>query len=103
MLKVAELIGPDDMPAAYRMGETDLGSFSFYTGRRLILIENEQELRDHLLKHPHKILLVRKKRWPFQENPEDLGQQILGSIKVGKDRHFIVLRLDRPLTLRSQL
>ena len=46
MLKIADLIGSDDTPIAYRFGETELGSFSFYTGRRVILIESAQELNE---------------------------------------------------------
>ena len=103
MLKIADLIDPDDMPALYHPDETVLGSFSFYTGRRVIPIENELDLNDHMSRHPNKILLVRKKHWPFQINPENLGRQLLGSIQVGRDRHIFVLRLDRPIKLRSQL
>ena len=103
MLKIADLIDPDDTPIAYRFGETELGSFSFYTGRRVTLVENEQDLNDHMFRHPNRILLVEKKRWPFRMNPEDLGQQLLGSIQVGKDRHIYVLRLNRPIALRSRL
>ena len=101
MLKIAALIDPDDTPVAYRFGETELGSFSFYTGRRVILIENEEDLYDHMSRHPNKILLVRKKRWPFRMKPEDLGRQLIGSIQVGKDRHIFVLRFDRSIKLSS--
>ena len=103
MMKIAELIDPDDMPAAYRLGETDLGSFSFYTGRRLILLESKQKLWKHLSKHPDRILLVTKRRWPFDKNPQDSGFEILGSVQVGKDRQFFILRLDQPIELNSQL
>ncbi len=100
MLKIADLLDPDDMAAAYSLGETDLGSLSFYTGHRVNLIENERELSEYMLKYPHKTLLVLKKEWPFRKNPESLGPQLLGSIQVGKDRHFYVVRLDRPIELR---
>lgn len=102
MLKIAELIDSDDTPVGYDLGETDLGSFSFYTGRRVILVESKRDLSDLMSKHPHKIVIVKKKRWPFDQNPEDLGFKILGSVQVGRDRQFFVLRLDRPIKLYSQ-
>jgi predicted FMN-binding regulatory protein PaiB len=101
MLKIAALIDPDDTPVAYRFGETELGSFSFYTGRRVILIENEEDLYDYMSRHPDKILLARKKRWPFQMKPEDLDRQLIGSVQVGRDRHIFVLRFDGAIKLSS--
>ncbi len=103
MAKIAELIDPDDTPAAYDFGETEVGSFSFYTGRRLILIENDLELAKYMTTYPHKILLVSKKGWPFRKNPEELGRQVLGSVPVGKDRHVYCLRFERPIELQSHL
>ena len=100
MLKVAELFDPDDMPVAYRLGETETGSLSFYTGRRVIRVDNEKDFNDVMSSHPHKIVLVRKKRWPFHKNPEDLGQQLIGSVQVGEDRKMLVLRLDGPIKFR---
>ena len=100
MLKLATLIDPDETPVAYRFGETELGSFSFYTGRRVKLIKDQQDFGDYITRYPHKILLVRKMRWPFRQKPEDLGQQVIGSVPVGKDRHIYVLRLDKPIELR---
>ena len=49
------------------------------------------------------IILVRKQRWPFRKNPEDLGRQVLGSIPVGTSRHIYVLRLEKPIKLRQRL
>ncbi len=103
MLKVASLIDPDETPTAYRFGESEIGSFSFYTGRRVIAIKELQDLSEYLSGNPNQILLVRKKRWPFQKNPEDLGRQVLGSIPVGRSRHIYVLQLEGPIKLRSQL
>ena len=98
---IAALIDPDDTPVAYRFGETELGSFSFYTGRRVILIENEEDLYDYISRHPNKFFLIRKKRWPFRMKPEDLGRQLIGSVQVGRDRHIFVLRFDGPIKIRS--
>jgi 4-amino-4-deoxy-L-arabinose transferase-like glycosyltransferase len=103
MLKIAELIDPDDTPVAYDFGETWVGSFSFYTGRRVILVDSKQDLRDLMSEHPHKIVIVKKKRWPFDKNPEDLGFTILETVQVGRDRQFFVLRLDRIIKLYSHL
>ena len=103
MLKIAELIDPEDMPVGYDLGETDLGSFSFYTGRRVILVDSKRDLKDLMSEYPHKIVIVKKKRWPFDKNPEDLGFNILETVQVGRDRQFFVLRLDRPIMLYSHL
>ena len=102
MLKIADLLDPDDLPAFHRPDETILGSFSFYTGRRAILIENAQDLKVHMARHPNKILLVREKHWPFRKKPEDLDRQLIGSIQVGRDRRIFVLRPNKPIKLRSQ-
>ena len=101
MLKIADLLDPDSTPAFYRPDETILGSFSFYTGRRVILIEKKKDLKGHMSKHPNTIILVRKKRWPFRMAPNELGQLLKGSIQVGRDRHIFVLRIDSPIKLRS--
>ena len=98
--QTAALIDPIDMPAFYRPNETTLGSFSFYTGRRVIVIENKQDLKKHMSRHPDKILLVRKGRWPFKQNPEDLGRQRIGSVLVGDKRHIFILRYDSPIELQ---
>ena len=103
MLKVAALLETDDTPVAFRFGESELGSFSFYTGRRVILIKELKALRRYMRRHPGEIILARKQRWPFRKKPEDLGRQVLGSIPVETSRHIYVLRLEKPIKLRKRL
>ncbi|MBN2491477.1 MAG: hypothetical protein JXQ29_11570 [Planctomycetes bacterium] len=82
-----------DVPlAGVYLGKTFLGSLSFETGRRILDLEGPEALAAYLAAQPEGLLLVRMKRWPFQQTPEEVAAHIVAEVPIAGADEIAVLR-----------